>query len=136
MIWGDTTTEPNKLCFYEGYVEPQLINGSGSILIPEVYGGCKNNIKGSHFPSSNQYSPSGNSCIKLTIARKRYISIVIDGRTRTNYPTGIMVALKTLFFTLTSVIAVKADWHISFTYADSGQIESHGLFKSGLRKLQ
>ena len=42
-----------------------------------------------------------------------------------------MVALKALFFTLASVIAVNADWHISFTYADGGQIESHGFVNSG-----
>ena len=43
-----------------------------------------------------------------------------------------MVALKAVFFTLAaSVIAVNADWHISFTYADGGQIESHGFFNSG-----
>jgi hypothetical protein len=38
-----------------------------------------------------------------------------------------MVTFKTIFFTLASVIVVNADWRISFTYADGGQIEAHGF---------
>ena len=42
-----------------------------------------------------------------------------------------MVALKTVFYTLTSVIAVNADWHVSFTFADGGQVTAHGFLNSG-----
>ena len=47
------------------------------------------------------------------------------------HPTVKMVALKAVFFTLASVIAVNADWHVSFTYADGGQITAHGFVNSG-----
>jgi hypothetical protein len=40
---------------------------------------------------------------------------------------GIIVALKTVLFTLNSATAVNVDWQISFTYADGGQIEFHGF---------
>jgi hypothetical protein len=41
-----------------------------------------------------------------------------------------MVAIKTILFTLASVIAVNADWQVSFTYADGGQVENHGFVNS------
>ena len=46
-------------------------------------------------------------------------------------PTAIMVSIKTVFFTLASVIAVNADWRLSFTYADGGQVTAHGFVNSG-----
>ena len=42
-----------------------------------------------------------------------------------------MVAFKTVLLTLASVVAVNADWHISFTYADGDQIEANGFFNLG-----
>ena len=51
------------------------------------------------------------------------------------HPTVIMVALKTVLFTLASVIAVNADWHVSFTYADDGQVTAHGFTNSGCVNL-
>jgi len=47
------------------------------------------------------------------------------------HSTVKMVAMKTVFFTLASVIAVNADWHISFTFADGGQVTAHGFRNSG-----
>ncbi|KAF8149338.1 hypothetical protein B0H34DRAFT_182028 [Crassisporium funariophilum] len=46
-----------------------------------------------------------------------------------------MVALNTILLTLASVIAVNADWHVSFTFADGGQIEAHGFVNSGCVNL-
>ena len=63
----------------------------------------------------------------------RYINIVIHATLNSTdfHSTAIMVALKTVFFTLASVIAVNADWHVSFTFADGGQVTAHGFLNSG-----
>lgn len=43
-----------------------------------------------------------------------------------------MIVVKSLLITLAAtVLAVNADWHVSFTYADGGQIEAHGFVNSG-----
>jgi hypothetical protein len=41
-----------------------------------------------------------------------------------------MVAVKTVLFTLASVMAVNADWHVSFNFADGGQVTAHGFVNS------
>ncbi|KAF9462515.1 hypothetical protein BDZ94DRAFT_721113 [Collybia nuda] len=43
-----------------------------------------------------------------------------------------MVAIKSIAFALaTTVLAVNADWHLSFTYEDGGQVTSSGFLNSG-----